>query len=1571
VRRRALLALAHGARSVGLVATFGSAIVAGISLHANTPAFRRVATDIGNRITGGLFEGKIVLRDVQSLSIGATSKVRVREAEITAPEGHRVVLANDVEASIDLRRLLSSLAKTGSPDVELDEIRIGSSEIVLDVDPAGTPWIARAFRSKSAPAPGTSEPPGPSLPARPAPEPRVQIRRAWIGQARVHGSLVPPSLDGDAADVQASLRLENKQVKITLEQGRVTLRSPKVESQRAPLVGVARGDLGIDLATSQLNGSAKLDGSCGSVPVVAQAQLKGDRVEATLDVARTEPAAIATAFADVPLTKPIEIHARAAGKLPTIALSARARVGESDVAANGEIDVREGNAFKLDVDASHVDAQAFGATVSTDLSGKVVGEGNLSGGAGPLGTFRVSTAEGTVASEPVPAATIEGRFEAKQVTAVVRAREAGVDANGKVTLDVPAKIATFDLQARSNSLRMLARAPNKVGGAASARARGKVDLGTGTIVATTTVSADNVAVDTFSAKHLAANGVLTGELASPVLDVGFAGSDMQIKAQGKQPLVYPSATGHAKIALAPTPRVIDASLDLGGLPGAPDNVTASAQGVHFANGVVEARGLRVTGLGAPLELDANVGNGGWHVRAKSTGVDLRRAAGVTGIKELALLPEDARASLDVDVHQGSQGADGHLDIVVRSDKALASGSVVFEAHAKIEGGKLVGTSKVAADGFGQVEVTRAELDMPARLDARSLRRTTGVVELRGTLDLSQGAALFAGTNVERVAGLASFEARIERGDPEALPAIRGTARTQGLEVALAGEVPSRTVEISGVDMLSHVAWDGRTDDAEIAILSWDGRGVLGSAGAKAKVPLAAWLSGAKKLDASALAALDVSAVADVPWREVRELPKFLQPPPLRGRVDGHFEASGTIGKPKVVVSAHARGLREDRRSRAGEASFDPLDGMLEARWDGEQAAITFALDERQRRQRPQPPRAGVMKQARVPAPRQKTTPGHLRGLVLMTDLRVSDLLHGKTPAELPWRASAEVEVENIALGAVPAATGMTGLLTGRARIKDLNHDPSFEAKAHVDGFGAGGATVQTVDVTAGGRDASLFAHASIVDQASQATIQLASKSLRLKGVSVSWDAVAPTRLDYAVQNGRLALLAPLVKRSISEIDGRVDGAGSITVDETSQVFEGGLALQGARLYVNALGEEISSLDAIAKFDRTGVFRIEDATGKIGSGEFRASANGHMKGILFMGAEATIIATKDGIPISAEGATFADATGEVRISAKMSDDRSALLVDVNVPRADVALPDSTQSLQDLDPDPTVAIGVRRHNGQLDTTAVRTSRGGTGQQNAPARADDALVTRMNVVLGDSVHLEGRGLDVALGGRTFVELADELKVTGRIDLRGGTIEVHGRRFTVDRGIVTFPDGGDPGNPTIVAAAYWDSPDRTRVWVEYAGPLKGGKLTLRSEPSYSPNEILSVLLFGRPDPNMSAAGATAAKPGGDASGGATAVGTGFIAADINRALSEIDKDLDLETDTLSGNRTRTKLGKSFFDRRLKVQIGLAPGRTTYREPDTAYLFLNWQFIPKWSLVATRGDKGTSILDVLFQHRY
>src|SRR5262249_19657624 len=165
------------------------------------------------------------------------------------------------------------------------------------------------------------------------------------------------------------------------------------------------------------------------------------------------------------------------------------------------------------------------------------------------------------------------------------------------------------------------------------------------------------------------------------------------------------------------------------------------------------------------------------------------------------------------------------DITVQSEKGLGAGALALQAHAKVDKGRLVGNAKIAAAGFGEIEIADAHLDVPNRLDARSLQRTTGTMELRGSIDLSQGAALFAGESVERVSGMASFEARIERGDPEALPAVRATVRTHDLEAVLANNEPSAgpssSTVISGVDLLTHVAWDGRTEDAEIGVVSWD------------------------------------------------------------------------------------------------------------------------------------------------------------------------------------------------------------------------------------------------------------------------------------------------------------------------------------------------------------------------------------------------------------------------------------------------------------------------------------------------------------------------------------------------------------------------------------------------------------------------------------------------------------------------------------------------------------------------------------------------------------------------------
>jgi len=57
---------------------------------------------------------------------------------------------------------------------------------------------------------------------------------------------------------------------------------------------------------------------------------------------------------------------------------------------------------------------------------------------------------------------------------------------------------------------------------------------------------------------------------------------------------------------------------------------------------------------------------------------------------------------------------------------------------------------------------------------------------------------------------------------------------------------------------------------------------------------------------------------------------------------------------------------------------------------------------------------------------------------------------------------------------------------------------------------------------------------------------------------------------------------------------------------------------------------------------------------------------------------------------------------------------------------------------------------------------------------------------------------------------------------------------------------------------------------------------------------------------------------------------------------------------------------------RDISVQVAVVIGtQLPGSNPDTTLVTLNWRFLRKWSLEGTRGDAGTSIIDLIWQHRY
>jgi translocation and assembly module TamB len=482
-------------------------------------------------------------------------------------------------------------------------------------------------------------------------------------------------------------------------------------------------------------------------------------------------------------------------------------------------------------------------------------------------------------------------------------------------------------------------------------------------------------------------------------------------------------------------------------------------------------------------------------------------------------------------------------------------------------------------------------------------------------------------------------------------------------------------------------------------------------------------------------------------------------------------------------------------------------------------------------------------------------------------------------------------------------------------------------------------------------------------------VQIVSRALRLRGRELGWQDEESTRFDYALTGVRMSVLRPVVRRLFPEIDGRIDGRGSVTLAGDAQTFEGGVAISEGRVYVNLLGEEITNLGAVLYFESNGVFRVQDATGRIGEGDLRASMTGRMKGLLFESANASIvIPSKRGIPLSTEGATYAEATGRADLRLVMSPDRGTLLCAVDVPSARLQLPDRrTQKLQPTGDDATIAIGKRAAKGELVPVQLhqRGARGAAGAAGPAGTggtppAERNLATRFTVGVGRDVIIEGRGMRISATGLVLVDVGDEIGVTGRIDLTEGTIDVQGRRFTLDRGTLTFLEGERLDNPTLLASAYWDAPDGARVWAEFADPLATGKLSLRSEPPYTYNEILSLLVFGRPEANVASTG------GGGVAGNVVAPG-------LNRALEELSGgEFEVKANvgsTRVADQTRPEV--TVRRGRLGVTVGYVVGPTSTIQPDRTLVTVDWQFLPRWSVAATGGDAYTTILDVLYRYRY
>ncbi|HVH44779.1 MAG TPA: translocation/assembly module TamB domain-containing protein, partial [Labilithrix sp.] len=134
--------------------------------------------------------------------------------------------------------------------------------------------------------------------------------------------------------------------------------------------------------------------------------------------------------------------------------------------------------------------------------------------------------------------------------------------------------------------------------------------------------------------------------------------------------------------------------------------------------------------------------------------------------------------------------------------------------------------------------------------------------------------------------------------------------------------------------------------------------------------------------------------------------------------------------------------------------------------------------------------------------------------------------------------------------------------------------------------------------------------------------------------------------------------------------------------------------------------------------------------------------------------------------------------------------------------------------------------------------------------------------------------------------------------------------------------------------------------------------------------NEILALILFGTAD----GANPTPPPPGRQASGttrAAVGLGGAFVAEGLTEALDDLAGiQATARVDTTRANNPRPEVELQISP---KVTLGFAHviGTPPVTEPDKNLAMFDYRFHRNWSLQTVFGDRGTALVDTLWQKRY
>jgi translocation and assembly module TamB len=1548
-------------------------LVAVVLLTINLPPVSGWAAERANAALEPMFRGRLLVRRLGHLDFGGITGADV---EVLDAGGKSVLLAHD----IDVRLFWPGIAwdavvkRPETLKVPIDRIALDDVEVTLIDDGTGSPTIATAFEPKT-PAPEPAQSGGTA----------IEIEELSIATTRVRGALAAIApIDTDLADLKASLSLDPSGTHVVLE-------NLDIRARQLPTVGHVEGKLTLDVtlpATPEESAAPTTGGGGARAPqasnaagntqvyalepaplrrilagfrgtiagsgAAADVRLIGEQLAATFDARALEPATISQLVPALTPATPLSLSASVDGPLTELAFQTRLAQEKSEIALHGKLTRGEQHSkVAAELTTSGVNLARLmrdGAATRINLEGNATLDFGESGGAG---NYRLASARSEYAGQVLPKTTLTGQLQMPA--------GAPLAARGKVQITEPGAPTDidYDFQSRQagptitvSSLTRLQRPPRlaelsdglQLTGEVASRAH--YDASADQIDAEVRVDLQDLRHPQLRATRLDVAAHARGRASAPDLEL-LANLTGVVAGERKWSRVRVHTLGTSELfsvdARAYGNRPDEIAVQAVVAPGSEQLVRSPTIRVENQNGKLLIRSTGVTKKGDRYRVGRVTIDGAGHalgsltydnglerLKLETQQLDAGRLLQIMGMKSPV---RTAKLDIDAEFENGASPRGKLLANVTEITLGKLRGGSA-RADLKLSAGKISGQADVELARGAKTHIAIDGVKSPFGAGpAPTLETMTGDVELTGDLDLARLQPFLPFAGIERATGQIEFALDMKRkpGSREP-PAFHARVKSRSLVVVSerpdTDQAPSAEQAkagtpwtLRGIDIDLSAALDNQAANLQARL--FDRQGDVFSAAVDFRE------LGDLSNPRGAFERAPFKARVSVPRRSFEQWPTPIRPAQFQGFLTLQLDAQGTLRAPQVQARGRIDGFSaasDNPRQRRVDvelgAQYDPAGGNVQLRAH-DRRKVVLGIDSR-------------------------WSGDAARALEALN----------AAPGKSPLTGDVKVELSDFPVQTIPQldTRHMRGALSGKAELTGLGRDAHF-----------------SLDI-----GAKRLAMDRLVLSEFKAVVQTINDELRvstrISGGGGSVDLEAKTGLTWGsrlvpvidqqlegqmtAKKFPLSSLEPLVDGSVSELGGKLDADIRAQIENGQPRLSGQATLEDGVLQLPTIGQRFSDISAKVTITPDSL-RVEDVKARGVSGGFKAHAEAQLVGLSPVSATASMsIDADDKLPLTLEGEAIGDAWGTIDTVFRVDEANKRNEIEVNLKKFHVALPAAPpQGIQGLDQADNVRVGYFRQDRDFVTIPLQ-------PLEAPSTPSE-YQTVVVVDLGELWVEKGEQAQVGVGGRIEAKLGPELDVTGKIETRRGELDISGKKFEIERGTVTFT-GGPPDSPIISAVARYDSPAGYTVYAEYTGTATQGKLSLRSEPALSQDEILTLLMFGTPDGSFGAGSSNS-----DSLSTAVSVVGSTAAQGLNRALSKVtDLDVSARVDTSTG-APRPELVLQLTPR-VAAHVTQALGEPTPgQSPDRTFVTIELRLASSWALSTTVGDRGASAFDMIWRRRY